>query len=99
MLTTPEYHNLLPAVCTLIEVAGVQWIETTTRERGFSTRTLTKTGQRYWLGDSLPAALRMIDMTGPDIEAVDEVKALILNSGICQCMEELREEDTVKKQY
>ncbi len=38
-------------------------------------------------------------MTGPDIEAVDEVKALILNSGICQCMEELQEEDTVKEQY
>jgi hypothetical protein len=24
LLTTPEYHNLLPAVCTLIEEAGVQ---------------------------------------------------------------------------
>ncbi len=27
----------------------------------------------------------MIDMNGPDIEAVDELRALILNSGICQC--------------
>ena len=30
------------------------------------------------MGDSLLAALIMIDMNGPDIEAVDEVKALIL---------------------
>jgi hypothetical protein len=32
------------------------------------------------LGDSLLAALMMIDLNGPDIKAVDEVKALILES-------------------
>ena len=82
LLTTPEYHNLLPAVCTLIEVAGVQWMDSATCERGFSIRTLTKTGQRYWLGDSLLAAVMMIDMNGlnHDIQAADEVKALILES-------------------
>jgi hypothetical protein len=63
-LTTPEYLNLLPAVCTLIEVAGVQWMESATCERGFSIRTLTKTAQRYSLGDSLLAAVMMIDMNG-----------------------------------
>ena len=33
------------------------------------------------MGESLHAALTMIDLSGPDIEAVDEVKALILESG------------------
>jgi hypothetical protein len=27
LLTTPQYHNLLPAVCALVEIAGVQWME------------------------------------------------------------------------
>ena len=40
---------------TLIEVVGVQWMESATCERGFSIRTLTKTGQRYWLGDLQPS--------------------------------------------
>ena len=51
LLTTPEYHNLLSVTYTLIEVAGVQWMESATLERGFSIRSLTKTGQRYSLGD------------------------------------------------
>ena len=51
LLTTPEYRNVLPTECILIEVAGVQWMERATRERGFSIQTLTKTGQRYSLGD------------------------------------------------
>ena len=33
----------------------------------------------------------MIDLNGPDIEAVDEVKALILEYS-CQCVEELQDE-------
>ena len=33
------------------------------------------------MGESLLAALTMIDLSGPDIVAVDEVKALILESG------------------
>ena len=36
----------------------------------------------------------MIDMNGPDIEAVDEVKALILEP--CQCVEELHKEGAFK---
>ncbi len=43
-----------------------------------ATYCLTKTGQRYSLGDSVLAALLLIDMNGPDIEAVEEVKVLIL---------------------
>ena len=53
-------------------------MESATCERGFSIRTLTKTAQRYSLGDSLLAAVMMIDMNGPDFEAVNEVKELIL---------------------
>ena len=41
-----------------------------------SPRLVSNTG----LGDAPLAALMMIDMNGPDIEAVDEVKALILES-------------------
>ena len=80
LLTTPQYHNLLPAVCALIEIGGVQWMESATCERGSSIRTLTKIGQQYSLGDSLHAALMMIDLNGPDIKAVDEAKALIIES-------------------
>ena len=53
-------------------------MESATCKRGFSIRTLTKTAQRYSLGDSLLAAVMMIDMNGPDFEAVNEVKELIL---------------------
>jgi len=70
LLTTPQHHNLLPAVRDLIEIG--QWL--------LSLQTLTKTGQRYSLEDSILAALMMIDLNGSDIEAVDEVKALILES-------------------
>ena len=54
-------------------------MESAACERGFSIRTLTKNGQQYSLGDSA-LALMMIDLNGPDIKAVDEVKALILES-------------------
>ncbi len=54
-------------------------MESVTCDGGFSIRTLTKTVQRYSLGDShLLASLMMIDLNGPDMEAVDEVKSLIL---------------------
>jgi hypothetical protein len=69
--------------------------ESATCERGFSIRTLTKTGQRHSLGDSLLAALMMIDLNGPDIEAVDEVKVLTLQS--VNGVEELQDEDAVKE--
>jgi hypothetical protein len=57
-------------------------MESATCELGFSIRTLTKTGQRYSspLGDSLLSVLMMIDLNGPDMESVDEVKKQILES-------------------
>ena len=48
LLTTPEYLNLLPVVYTLIEVVGVQWLESVTCERGSSIRTLTKNDRHEW---------------------------------------------------
>jgi hypothetical protein len=39
----------------------------------------------------------MIDLNGPDIETVDEVTLEGGNSGICQFVEELQDEDTVKE--
>ena len=46
-------------------------------------------------GDFLLAALMMIDMNGLDIQALDKVKELILES---VNVEELQEEDAVKEQ-
>ena len=37
LFTTPEYEKLFSGVCTLIEVGGVQWLETATCERGILT--------------------------------------------------------------
>ncbi len=48
------------------------------RMKWCATYCFTKTGQRYSFGDSVLAALLLIDMNGPDIEAVEEVKVLIL---------------------
>jgi hypothetical protein len=35
LLTAPKYQNLLPAACALIEIGGVQWMESAIYERGF----------------------------------------------------------------
>ena len=68
LFTTPEYHNLLPVVCTLIEVSGVQWMESSTCDRASLSEPsqVTKNAQRYSLGERLTAVM-MIDMNGPDI--------------------------------
>ena len=83
-----EYHNLLPAVCTLIEVAGVQWMESATLERGFSIRSLTKTGQRYSLGDLSTCCFHddRHEWTWYSSSARSENP----NCGICQGVEELQ---------
>jgi hypothetical protein len=59
--------NSFPNICrgaSFLSVAGVQWMESATCERGSCIRTLTKTAHRYSLGDSLLAAVMMIDMNG-----------------------------------
>jgi hypothetical protein len=45
--------KILPDLVILIEIEGVQWLETATCERGFSLRTQILTAQRYSMGDSL----------------------------------------------
>jgi hypothetical protein len=45
--------KLLPDLVILIEIEGVQWLETATCEGGFSLRTQTLTAQRHRMGDSL----------------------------------------------
>ena len=65
--------------CALIEVGGVQWLETATCERGL----LYPNHYQDWsatLVGRLLAALMMIDTNGPDIQAEDQVKALILEA-------------------
>ena len=44
---------LFPDLVILIEIEGVQWLETATCERGFSLRTQILTAQRHRMGDSL----------------------------------------------
>jgi hypothetical protein len=48
-------RKLLPDWVILIEIEGVQGLETATCERGFSLRTQILTVQRYSMGDSLLA--------------------------------------------
>jgi hypothetical protein len=58
-------RKLLPDWVILIEIEGVQWLETATCERGFSLRTQILTTHRHSMGDSLLACLMMICSNGP----------------------------------
>jgi hypothetical protein len=60
-------RKLLPDLVILIEIEGVQWLETATCERGFSLRTQILTAQRHIMGDSLLACLMMICSNGPSL--------------------------------
>jgi hypothetical protein len=42
-------RKLLPDLVILIEIEGVQWLETATCEKGFSLRTQILTAQRYMM--------------------------------------------------
>jgi hypothetical protein len=59
--------KLLPDLVILIEIEGVQWLETATCERGFSLDTQILTAQRHRMGDSLLACLIMICSNGPSL--------------------------------
>ncbi len=54
-------RKLLPDLVILIEIEGVQWLETATCERGFSLRTQILTAHRHSMGDSLLACLIVTD--------------------------------------
>jgi hypothetical protein len=61
----------------LIEIEGVQWLETATCERGFSLRTQILTAQCHPMGDSLRAFLMMICSNGPSLHE-KEVEEFLL---------------------
>jgi hypothetical protein len=67
-----------PDLVILIEIEGVQWLETATCERGFSLRTQILTAQRHRMGDSLLACLMMIYSNGPSLHQKEEVEKFLL---------------------
>ena len=71
-------RKLLPDLVILIEIEGVQWLETATCERGFSLRTQILTAQRHSMGDSLLACLMMIHSNGPSLHEKEEVEKFLL---------------------
>ena len=71
-------RKLLPDLVILIEIEGVQWLETATCERGFSLRTQILTAQRHSVGDSLLACLMMICSNGPSLHEKEEVEKFLL---------------------
>jgi len=62
----------------LIEIEGVQWLETATWERGISLRTQILTAQRRRMGDSLLACLMMICSNGPSLHEKEEMEKFLL---------------------
>jgi hypothetical protein len=61
-------RELLPDLVILIEIEGVQWLETATCERVFPLRTQILTAQRHRMGDSLLACMMMICSNGPSLD-------------------------------
>jgi hypothetical protein len=72
-------RKLLPDLVILIEIEGVQWLETATCERSFSLRTQILTVQRYSIGDSLLACLMMMCSNGPSLNQKEEVEKFLLS--------------------
>jgi hypothetical protein len=52
-------RKLLPDLVILIEIEGVQWLETATCERGFSLRTQILTAQQHRMGHSLLSGMML----------------------------------------
>jgi hypothetical protein len=71
-------RKLLPDLVILIEIEGVQWLETVTCERGFSLRTQILTARRHRMGDSLLACLMMICSNGPSLHEKEEVEKFLI---------------------
>ncbi len=70
-------RKLLPNLVILIEIEGVQWLETATCERGISLRTQILTAQRHRMGDSLLACLMMICSNCPSLHEKEEVEKFL----------------------
>jgi hypothetical protein len=78
LFSNDSLRKLLPDLVILIEIEGVQWLETATCERGFSLRTQILTAQRHSMGDSLLACLMMIHSNGPSLHEKEEVEKFLL---------------------
>jgi len=78
LIRDDSLRKILPDLLILIEIEGVQWLETATCERGFSLRTQILTAQRYSMGDSLLACLSMIVSNGPSLNQKEEVEKFLL---------------------
>jgi len=78
LIMNDRFRKLLLDLFILIEIEGVQWLETATCERGFSLRTQILTAQRYSMGDSLLACLMVICSNGPSLDQKEEVKKFLL---------------------
>jgi hypothetical protein len=78
ILMDDSLRKLLPELVILIEIEGVQWLETATCERGFSLRTQILTAQRHSMGDSLLACLMMICSNNPSLHEKEEVEKFLL---------------------
>jgi hypothetical protein len=70
--------KLLPDLVILIEIEGVQWLESATCERGYSLCTQILTAQRFSMGDSLLACLMMICSNGLSLDQKEEMEKFLL---------------------
>ena len=71
-------RKILPDLVILIEIEGVQWLDSATCGRGFSLRTQMLTAQRYSMSDSLLACLLIIVSNGPSLDQKEEVETFLL---------------------
>jgi hypothetical protein len=78
LIMDDSLRKILPDLVILIEIAGVQWLESATCERGFSLHTQILTAQRYSMGNSLLACLLMIVSNGPSLDQKEQVDKYLL---------------------
>ena len=80
LIVDDSLRKILPDLVILIEIEGVQWLDSATCERGFSLRTQMLTAQRYSMSDSLLACLLIIVSNGPSLDQKEEVENFLLLS-------------------
>jgi hypothetical protein len=78
LIMDDSLRKILPDLVILIEIEGVQWLETATCERGFSLRTQILTAQHYSMGHSLLACMMMICSNGQSLDQKEEVEKFLL---------------------
>jgi len=76
LIIDDSLRKLLPDLVILIEIEGVQELETAACEGGLSLRTQILTAQRYSMGDSLLACLMMICSNWPIVGSAGALEAV-----------------------